>query len=533
MSFDLPLLLYGVPVAAAVIGLLGWLARHRRIQAAGAWSENLKRLARRGATGPIVIALVAGLAMLGVAGPRWGSANIDTETRALNLVLAIDISRSMLAEDAEPSRLARSVRESRRLVQDVRGDRVALLAFAGRSYILTPLTLDDGAVLLQLDALDPDVASEGGTELAAVLRQGGELLAAASEGGARAMVLFTDGESHDSLPAVLTAARELRNAGVTVILVGEGGLRPTRIPLRDEAGALIEYKRDGAGNEVYTSRNDQGLRAIADAANGILVPADFPDQAGAVWKALSTLDRDPARGRRTEDLIPRAWIFALAGFGLLGLHAIRRTGPALIVVALALLPAVAGAQRPAAGDRRLAGRDTSGAISAFLDATKGRRGTDTSRYNGGSLAMAQGRFDVAGEALGTAANSLDPTVRFLALYNLGLGALLEAKRDSTRRPALEEEASRRFREALLLEPTSMAAKWNLELVSRRRPPPSGGANQPQPRQSPAPPPPPSPGGMSPSEADQILRSVERTEQTVRNDQLRRRRVAKSAAGKDW
>jgi Ca-activated chloride channel family protein len=536
MSFDSPLILWIAPAAALLLLGLGLAARARRVRAAAAWSDGLRREAARSRAGPWVAALVGGLATLGMAGPRWGSADIETETRALNLVFAVDISRSMLAEDAAPSRLGRAVREARRLLQDVRGDRVALIAFAGRSYILTPLTLDDGAVQLQLDALDPDIASEGGTDLATVLRQGKELLEAVSEGGARAMVVFTDGEAHDSLAAAAAAARELKGLGVTLILVGEGGIAPARIPLRDESGALIEYKKDEAGQEVFTARRDDVLRAVADAGEAILVPADFPDQAGAVWKTLATLDRDPVRGRRTEDLVPRAWILALAGFGLLWLQTISRRAASLVtVVGCLLTPSAAAAQRPADGARRLATRDTAGAVDAFVDAARAGRARATASYNGGALALAQGRYDIAKEALGVAAESLDPEVRFRALYNLGLAALEQARADSARREPLEAEAAQRFREALLLAPGSFAAKWNLELVSRRRPPPppSSGSNRPQPKGGQAPPPPAGSRGMTAAEAEQILRSVERAEQGVRNDQIRRRRVARSSGGKDW
>ncbi|MBM4188309.1 MAG: VWA domain-containing protein [Gemmatimonadetes bacterium] len=537
MTFDSPAVLWLAPVVAlAVLGLAVWAGR-RRLEATKGWLAAAPATALRRLT-PGVLAVVGGLVVVGAAGPRFGSADVDTETRALNLVFAIDISRSMLAEDAAPSRLARAVRESRRLLQDVRGDRVALLAFAGRSYILTPLTLDDGAVQLQLDALDPDIASEGGTELAAVLRQGKELLEAASEGGARAMVVFTDGEAHDSLPAALAAARALKGIGVTVIVVGAGGLAPARIPLRDAAGALVEYKKDDAGAEVVTARRDEVLRAVADAAEGILVPADFPDQAGAVWKTLASLDRDPAKGRRTEDLIPRAWILALGAFAILALQtASRRTASLVAVAGLVLLPGRTAAQRPADGVRRLGVRDTAGAAAAFARMAQTRQGRDTAQYNSGVLALAQGRYDDARKALAEAARSLDPDIRFRALYNLGLVSLVEARGDSVRRDSLEAEAAGRFKDALLLSPASRPAKWNLELVNRRKPPPpnSGSSNRPPPRGG-APPPPSAVGnarGMSAAEAEQILRSVERAEQGVRNEQIRRRRGVRSSSGKDW
>ncbi len=534
MSFDLPWVLWTVPGVAIGFGLLGWIARRRRIRAAAAWSAGTAVAASWGKFGPLWLALAAATVALGIAGPRFGSAQVETETRALNIVFAIDISRSMLAEDATPNRLARAVGESRRLLQDARGDRMALLAFAGRSYILTPLTLDDGAVELQLDALEPDIASEGGTAIATVLNQGTQLLEAASEGGARAMVLISDGEAHDSLEQIRAAARRLREAGVTLIVVGQGGVTPARIPLRDEAGRLIEYKKDDAGADVLTSRHDEVLRAIADAAQGILIPADFPDQAGAAWKTLASLDRDPATGRRTEDLMPRAWIAALGGLLLLFGQGVWRRRAALVGLVGLVAATEASAQRPARGTVRLQGADTIRALDEFTRAAKARPGADTSWYNVGSVALAAGRLEVAREAFGVAAASLDPALRFQALYNLGLTSLRQARADTAKRDALEREAADRFREALLLAPASASAKWNLELAYRR---PAASPNRPRPQpqrpqtgsgQSPT-----RPGGMSPSEAEQILRSVERSEQAVRTDQLRRRRVARSAAGKDW
>lgn len=537
MMLDTPLFGWLAPVFGLIILAIAWWARGRRVRAAAAWSGAQAALAGRGRLGLAAVALGALLIGFGIAGPRWGRMESSTETRALNVVIAIDISRSMLAEDAAPNRLGHAVRESRRLLQDAKGDRMALLAFAGRSYILTPLTLDDGAVELQIDALDPEIASEGGTALASVLRQGRELLEAVDHGGARAMVLFTDGETHDSLAPVRDAARALRDAGVTLIVVGAGGTAPTRIPLRDDAGQIQSYVKDEAGQDVLSSRRDDVLRMVADAARGILVPADFPDQAGAVWKTLAALERSPARGQRAEDMVPKAWLFALGAFAILLLQAALRRQAALVAIAwLAVLASDAAAQRPASGMARLQARDTTRSISAFSEAARAGRAADTSWYNAGSLALFAGDFDGARSSLAAAAESLDPTVRFQALYNLGLAALQAGRADSARRGEFEQLAAQHFREALTLAPTSFATKWNLELASRRQPPPPS-SSQPQP----TPPrpergagtPTPRPAGMTASEAEQILRSVERAEQSVRSEQLRRRRVARSAADKDW
>lgn len=539
MTADLPLLLYLAPLVGALFLGLAWWAKRRRVEAALAWSPDLGLAARRaGRLGSWILGGVTVLGAIGVAGPRWGAANLETESRSLNLVIAVDISRSMLAEDVQPNRLLRALREARRLVQDARGDRLALLAFSGRSYILTPLTLDDGAVSLQLDALDPEIASEGGTELGAVLAQGGQLLAAASEGGARAMVLFTDGEAHDSLARVLAAARTLRSAGVTLVVAAEGGVTPMRIPLRDPSGALIEYQTEPGGGQVLTQRRDDILRAVTDAAEGMLVPADLPDQAGAIWKTVAGFERETARSRRTEDSVPRAWIFGLAAGLLLLIHSLTRRGAALAgLAALLLLPPGATAQRSPSADRLLRSGDSLRAAEAFIRDARLGFAVDTNWYNAGTVALASGKLDAARDGLTAALSSFDPDVRFRTLYNLGLAGLRAARTDSARREALEREAGERFREALLLAPNSFAAKWNLELVSRRRPPPpsrSGGGSSPRPQGSgPREPPPPATAGLSRAEAEQILSSVERAERSVRSDQLRRRRVAHSATVKDW
>jgi Ca-activated chloride channel family protein len=539
VTVDSPLLLALAPVAALLLALLAWLVRRARLRATARWAPELAAsAARRGRAGLWVLAASGLLACIGAAGPRWGRTESQLVGRSLNLAIGIDISRSMLAEDVAPNRLQRAVRESRRLVQDSRGDRLALLAFAGRSYILTPLTLDDGAVSLQLDALDPDVASEGGTDLGAVLSQGRGLLTAAAEGGARVLVVFTDGETHDSLDAAIAAARDLRAAGITLIMVGEGDTLAARIPLRDDRGALLGYKTDGEGQIVRTWRRDAVLRAVADAAGGVLVPGEAADQAGAVHRVLANLERSATRELRREDLTPRAWIFALGALVLLTLQGVLRRGPALALVALTLLPDRGFAQRPSAGDLLLRQGDTSGAAAAYVREAARRPTADTALFNAGTAALARGQFDAARKWLDAATRSLDPGLRFRALYNLGLVALIESRRDTTKRATLEEEAAQRFRDALLLAPASRETKWNLELVTSRTPPSGGGgggAAPPTPPKTGSPPPRPSGGSsaLSQAEAEQILNSVERTERDVRAEQARRRRVAQSSAGKDW
>jgi Ca-activated chloride channel family protein len=545
MIFDAPLLLFLAPAVALAIGFGAWLGRGRRIRLARRWSPALAKVAKaRGGWAPALLGLVALLAMVGLAGPRLGRTQITTQTRALSMVFAVDISRSMLAEDVSPNRLQRAIREARRLIEDLEGDRLGMIAFAGQSYILAPLTVDGSAIRMYLDALDPDLASSGGSNIRAVLAQGTELLSATTDAADRVLVLFTDGEAHDTLPEIVTQAEALRNAGVRLIVVAEGRAEPTRIPIRDSAGTVIEYKQDAEGAVVRTQRRDDVLRAMVDAAEGTLVPSEVPDQAGAVRDLVAAMKRSPSSETRTADLVPRAWIPVLAGALLLILYTVARPGPALVGLGGILLTAgAAGAQRPAEGDRALAAGDPAGAAAAFL--AEAGRGTarDTAFYNAGTAALEAGRFDVARGALAEAAKSLDPALRYRALYNLGLVGLLAAEADTTRQEEFLDDAVDRLRQALLLQPSSARAKWNLELADRRRPPPpsgggggggtpppsSGGGGQ-QPQQAPAE---TRRQGLSQSQAEQILNSMERRERQTRAEQQRRLQAASAGGVKDW
>ena len=544
MTFDAPLLLFLAPVVALAFGFAAWLARRRRIRMARRWSPSLGRLARgRGGWAPAVVGLSALLAAVALAGPRAGRTEVRTQTRALSMVLAIDISRSMLAEDAAPSRLQRAGREARRLIQDLEGDRLGLIAFAGRSYILSPLTVDGGAIRMYLDAMDPDLASEGGTSLSAVLAQGTELLAAATDAADRVLVVFTDGEAHDTLPETIAQAEALKEAGVHLIVVAEGRALPTRIPIRDSAGTLLEYKQDEEGNVVRTQRRDDILRAVVDAAEGTLVPNELADQAGAVRDLVAALKRSPTSETRTADLVPRAWIPVLGAALLLLGYTLVRPGPALVGLAgVLLLSGGAEAQRPTAGTRAMAAGDPARAAAEFLKEAGSGSARDTAFYNAGTAALQARRFDVARGALEEAAKSLDPDLRYRALYNLGLLGLLAAEADSTKRSEILGQAADRLREALRLQPSSARAKWNLELAERRQPPPppsgggggpkppSGGGGQPSPE--PSRPQPPS-QGLSQSQAEQILNSMERRERQTRAEQQRRLRGGSAGGVKDW
>jgi tetratricopeptide (TPR) repeat protein len=192
----------------------------------------------------------------------------------------------------------------------------------------------------------------------------------------------------------------------------------------------------------------------------------------------------------------------------------------------------------------MAAGDPSRAASEFLKETGGSS-RDTAFYNAGTAALQAKRFDVARGALTEAAKSLDPALRYRALYNLGVAGLRAAEADTTKRTELLGEAADRLREALLLQPSSQRAKWNLELAEHRQPPPppssgGGGGGGGKPPSSggggstsePTAPEPQRPG-LSRSQAEQILNSMERRERETRAEQQRRLQGDAAGGEKDW
>src|SRR5258705_2235015 len=405
MTFDAPIVVALCPLVAVAVWFAAAWARRARIRRAAAWSEQTARTARAaGRFGSGTLALAAGLAAVALAGPRWGEEKIVTETRGLNLVIAMDISRSMLAEDASGTRLARALREARRLVQDLDGDRLGLVAFAGTSYILSPLSVDGPALTLYLDALDPEVASEGGTALAPALAQGADLLRASPEIADRVLVVFTDGEGHDSLASAAREARRLSEVGIHLILVAEGGREPVRIPVRDERGTLVAWQRDADGNVIETAREDAQLGAIADAAQGTLVAAELPDQAGAVRDLVASYKRATATESRTQRGRPRAWIPLVLTLVVLGVQTATRRTAALIALTLFVATTAAALQAPppappprprSAAEKAWDRGNVAEAALAYLAELAGRQDDDTAWYNAGTASLAAGDGDAA------------------------------------------------------------------------------------------------------------------------------------------
>src|SRR5690606_29944170 len=214
MSFARPDLLPLVFIIPLLLAGAIWLYARRRVRIARAFSDAhlLSRLGGdellRFPLPRLVLLVLAGAsAGMAAAGPRWGYETAEGQSLSLNIVVATDISKSMLVPDVEPNRLERSRLFARRMLRELPGDRFGLVVFAGRAYILSPLTSDHSALELYLDALDPEMVSQGGSSLAAAIAQATDLVRGSETGaGDRAVVLLSDGEALEDAGGVEAAA---------------------------------------------------------------------------------------------------------------------------------------------------------------------------------------------------------------------------------------------------------------------------------------------------------------------------------------
>jgi Ca-activated chloride channel family protein len=263
----------------------------------------------------VLLGLAAALAAVALAGPRWGFERVVVRGQGVDVVLALDASLSMLATDMKPSRLEVMKQEVRRLRAISGADRVGVLAFAGRSYILTPLTVDAGALNLFLDNLDPSVVGQQGSSLSRTIRQGVSLLEASTSGSDRALILMSDGESHEPIEEITAAALAAKEAGVALITVGFGTEAGSQIP--QEIDGRIEPHLDENGAVVITRYSPENMRAVADAAQGTFIDAAETDKAAKIQRALSRLRATGRAAAAGRERTPRYQYFLIPAIVLL------------------------------------------------------------------------------------------------------------------------------------------------------------------------------------------------------------------------
>ena len=205
------------------------------------------------------------LGIIALTQPQWGFHWEEIKRVGIDIIVAIDVSESMLAEDVKPSRLERAKREIFDLIEMLEGDRIGLIAFAGTSFVQCPLTLDYGACKMFLDYINTDLIPVPGTALADVIRTATKSFSE-RERKSKALILITDGEDHEGEP--IDAAKEAKKEGIKIFPIGVGQEGGAPIPLKDGSGG---FKKDKQGDMIITHLDETTLQKIALETGGSYV----------------------------------------------------------------------------------------------------------------------------------------------------------------------------------------------------------------------------------------------------------------------
>ncbi len=327
-------LLWVVPL----LGFVGHVLRRRR-------QEGLRRFANPGLqpqlTSPVIRArwfwqsllALTGLllGLFALARPQWGVREELVSTRGRDLVIALDVSRSMLARDVFPSRLGRAKVDLLDLVRTLRGDRVGLLAFRGKAALLCPLTTDYGFFTQILDGVGIDSAPAGETNIGDALRKAFEAFGA-DPGSHKAIVLISDGE--DLAGELESAIEEARKQGVAIFTVGLGDPAGSPIPQSEDRRESLKFE----GQTVVSKLNHETLRRIAEATGGAYVPIALAHaDLGILYRdhlsRITAQEREESLQRthieRFQFFLLPAWLCFIAVGLLSGGHRLRRNPPHL------------------------------------------------------------------------------------------------------------------------------------------------------------------------------------------------------------
>lgn len=264
---------YALLLAPALAVFLWVALRAKRRALARVADVDLVRRLTRSVNHPartrksLLILLAVVFSVVALSRPQFGSRVETVRRQGMDIVVALDLSSSMLAEDIAPNRLERSKLEIQRLIARLHGDRIGFVAFAGQAFIQSPLTSDYGAARLFLNAMEPDLMPVQGTDIGEALRLALDSFRDESLEH-RVIVLVTDGEDHEGLVEEMVARAVA--AGVRIYTVGVGSPEGVPIPEFDARGAPAGFKRDEDGNVVTTRLEESVLRAIAEETGGQL-----------------------------------------------------------------------------------------------------------------------------------------------------------------------------------------------------------------------------------------------------------------------
>src|SRR5437667_790080 len=421
--------------------------------------------------------------LLSLAQPRWGYTFEDVKRKGLDLLIAVDTSRSMLSNDIAPDRLERVKLAAQDLINELQGDRVGLIAFAGRAFLQAPLTIDYEAVMESLNSLDAKTIPEGGTNISSAITLATQSFGKSATGN-RALIIFTDGEelSGDAVKTAKTAA----DAGVRIFTIGVGTPQGSLIPITGENGETA-FVKDSAGQVVKSKLDEKRLREIVQTTDGFYLHLEngprtmqqIYDEGLAKMQAAEIDVRLSRRPIERYEWPLGAALVALALSILIGerkrvRERIHVPAPVKMTAATATLVIILCQLVFAATPGLEAYRDGKfeDAYSQFQETLKSHpqsRAEDKLQFDSGAAAYKLKDYSKALESFSQALLSPETLLQSKSHYNLGntLYQRGEAQKGDDKKLSDWTNALDHYEQTLKLEPQNKDAKENYDYVKKK------------------------------------------------------------------
>jgi Ca-activated chloride channel family protein len=432
--------------------------------------------------------LLVGLAfaVTALAQPRWGYIYEDAKRKGLDLILAVDTSRSMLSNDVAPNRLQRVKLATQDLINELQGDRVGLIAFAGRAFLQAPLTIDYGAAVEAINDLDTNTIPEGGSNISEAIELAVRTFGKSAIGN-RALIIFTDGEelSGDASKKAKAAA----DAGVRIYTVGVGTPEGSLIPISGEGGGTA-FVKDSNGQVVKSKLDEKRLKEIAENTDGFYLhledgPRTMKQLFSEGLAQMQAGDIDARLSRRPIERyqwpLGAALFFLAASFLLRERKHLRAISPApsraieakkvLAQAALLLLLANAGLAA-APGLEAYRQNKFPEAYQEFEKTLKEHPQThaaDKIHFDAGAAAYKMKDFGKALNSFSQALLSPDAGLQGKSHYNLGNTLYQRGETQKKDDAKLKDwtNALQHYEQSLKIAPESKEAKENLDFVKKK------------------------------------------------------------------
>ncbi len=433
MRFEHPNLLWLLLVVPPTLALFFWWSERTRQKLLTQFVEArlLATLtagispARRKFRFALIIASAA-LLLIALARPQYGYDKEEVRQNGLDIVVAVDTSKSMLATDIPPSRLGRAKLAALELMQTAKADRLGLVAFAGEAFLSCPMTIDDTAFQQSVQALDVNSIPQGGTALAEAIKTA--LAAFKENGNHKALVLFTDGEDNDE--GALAAAQAAAKEGLKIFTIGIGSAEGTLVQIPDGNGGS-DYIRDEKGQVVKTKLNESLLQQIAGATGGFYLPLRGADTINTLYeRGLAPLPKSEG----AEKLVRRyheqfQWPLAVALLllfveFLLPERSLRTAAKSKAIanasiLLVSFLISFSANASPAGALREYKSGNYTNALAEFSKLAEVQTNDLRLAFNAGDAAYRATNFDLAQKLFQQVTLSPDLKLQQQAFYNLG------------------------------------------------------------------------------------------------------------------